>query len=67
MARKSYPILHFSVTVRPEAAYLYDAVMLYVRAVNALSHAGLDPRNGSLVVDTLVGRTYQSAMGYEVS
>ena len=55
-----------SMHVRPEAAYLYDAVMLYVRALNNIMAAGSNPRNGKLVVDTLIGRSYVSAMGYNV-
>ena len=52
--------------VRPEAAYLYDAVMLYVRAVNKLISGGNNPRNGKMVIGSLVGRSYMSAMGYNV-
>ena len=52
--------------VRPEAAYLYDAVMLYVRAVNRLLTAGHNPRDGKLIIDSLIGRSYMSAMGYNV-
>ena len=52
--------------VRPEAAYLYDAVMLYVRAINNLLAAGKNPRDGKLVIDSLIGRSYMSAMGYNV-
>ena len=52
--------------VRPEAAYLYDAVMLYVRALNKLLSAKSNPRNGKLVIDSLIGRSYMSAMGYNV-
>ena len=55
-----------SMHVRPEAAYLYDAVMLYVRALNNLMAAGRNPRDGKLVVDSLIGRSYVSAMGYNV-
>ena len=52
--------------VRPEAAYLYDAVMLYVRALNKLLSADNNPRNGKLIIDSLIGRSYMSAMGYNV-
>ena len=55
-----------SMHVRPEAAYLYDAVMLYVRAINNLLAAGKNPRDGKLVIDSLIGRSYMSAMGYNV-
>ena len=55
-----------SMEVRPEAAYLYDAVMLYVEAVNNLSKKQYDYRNGDLIISQLIGRTYNSAMGFKV-
>ena len=55
-----------SVEIRPEAAYLYDAVMLYVRALNSILREGNSPDNGTLVTSKLVGRSYDSAMGYKV-
>ena len=55
-----------SMHIRPEAAYLYDAVMLYVTAINKLLSAGNNPRDGKLVVKSLIGRSYLSAMGYNV-
>ncbi|XP_077551624.1 guanylate cyclase 32E-like, partial [Haemaphysalis longicornis] len=49
-----------------EGAYLYDAVMVYARALNAcLAHGG-DLRNGKHLFEHMRGRSYQSAMGYMV-
>ena len=50
-------------TVRPEAAYLYDAVLLYARAALAELDAGRDPRNGTAIVNMLRNTQYHSAMG----
>lgn len=50
-------------TVRPEAAYLYDAVQLYARAALAEMAAGRDPRNGTAIVARLRNAQYRSAMG----
>ena len=55
-----------SVSIRPEAAYLYDAVSLYARALNTILREGNSPYNGTLVTSKLVGRSYDSAMGYKV-
>jgi hypothetical protein len=48
--------------VRPEAAYLYDAVWIYARAAHAVLNAGLDPSNGTLVMDYIKGTTYRSEL-----
>lgn len=50
-------------TVRPEAAYLYDAVHLYARAALAEMDANRDPRNGTAIVARLRSVQYRSAMG----
>ena len=52
--------------IRPEAAYLYDAVMLYVQAVNELESRGLDYKDGELIVNSLLGTSYLSAMGFKI-
>nr|XP_037286310.1 guanylate cyclase 32E-like [Rhipicephalus microplus] len=49
-----------------EAAYLYDAVMVYAKAVNACVEHGGDFRNGKHLLEHMRGRSYQSAMGYMV-
>ena len=46
--------------IKPEAAYLYDAVWLYAKAVHGLLRDGLDYHNGSLVIDRIKQTTYQS-------
>jgi guanylate cyclase, other len=49
--------------LRPEAAYLYDAVQLYAKALCDVLDGGGDPRNGSAIIESIKGRTYVSAMG----
>ncbi|KAL1427124.1 hypothetical protein MTO96_017729 [Rhipicephalus appendiculatus] len=49
-----------------EGAYLYDAVMVYARAVNACVEHGGDFRNGKHLFEHMRGRSYQSAMGFMV-
>ncbi|KAF4520109.1 hypothetical protein B566_EDAN010265 [Ephemera danica] len=51
--------------LRPEAAYLYDAVQLYARALCDVLDSEGDPLNGTAIIESLQGRTYVSAMGYE--
>ncbi|KAL3876609.1 hypothetical protein ACJMK2_034431 [Sinanodonta woodiana] len=50
--------------LRPEAAYLYDAVWLYARAARAAMEKGYDLTNGTAIIDSIKGKTYKSAMGY---
>ncbi|XP_059481353.1 guanylate cyclase 32E-like isoform X2 [Neocloeon triangulifer] len=50
--------------LRPEAAYLYDAVQLYAKALCDVLDGGGDPRNGTAIIESIKGRTYVSAMGY---
>ncbi|PSN49480.1 Receptor-type guanylate cyclase Gyc76C [Blattella germanica] len=62
------PLTYFGAykTIRPEAAYLYDAVNLYARAVLDLIDSAQDPRNGTALINAIKGRHYDSAMGYMV-
>ena len=46
--------------LKPEAAYLYDAVWLYAKAVDQVLEDGLDYRNGTLVIDKIKHTTYKS-------
>ncbi|CAB0016883.1 unnamed protein product [Nesidiocoris tenuis] len=50
--------------IRAEAAYLYDAVMLYASAVLETHNAGGDIRNGTAIIEKIRCRHYRSAMGY---
>ncbi|XP_045101245.1 guanylate cyclase 32E-like [Portunus trituberculatus] len=52
--------------IRAEAAFLYDAVHVYARALNETLKKGSNPRNGSALVATILGTSYRSAMGYMV-
>jgi len=42
------------------AAYLYDAVSIYARALKEALDDGTDPKNGTVIVDRLKGRMYDS-------
>ncbi|KAK8405682.1 hypothetical protein O3P69_001881 [Scylla paramamosain] len=52
--------------IRAEAAFLYDAVHVYARALNETLKKGGNPKNGSALVATILGTSYRSAMGYMV-
>ncbi|XP_017128461.1 speract receptor isoform X2 [Drosophila elegans] len=52
--------------ISAEAAYLYDAVHLYAKALMEVQDAGGRPRNGSAIVAAIKGSRYRSAMGYHV-
>ena len=51
--------------IRAEAAYLYDAVLLYAHALAEILQTpdGGDPYDGLAVMERIRGRTYMSAMG----
>lgn len=57
-------LLFYWLQLRPEAAYLYDAVHLYAKALCDVLDGGGDPRNGSAIIESIKGRTYVSAMGW---
>lgn len=46
-----------------EAAYLYDAVHVYARALMTTLDNGEDPYNGSAILQHIVRSVYQSALG----
>ncbi|XP_055316774.1 guanylate cyclase 32E isoform X2 [Sitodiplosis mosellana] len=52
--------------IRAEAAYLYDAVHLYTKALIRVLEAKENPRNGTAIINSLKGSSYLSAMGYHV-
>ncbi|GAB0098027.1 Guanylate cyclase [Sergentomyia squamirostris] len=52
--------------IQAEAAYLYDAVHLYTKALIRVVRNGGNPRNGSTLIDAIKGSNYLSAMGYLV-
>ncbi|KAI4500683.1 hypothetical protein M0802_004275 [Mischocyttarus mexicanus] len=62
------PLLKFfpkaEVQIKPEAAYLYDAVRLYEMTLLKALKEKRDPRNGTELVAALHGVQYRSAMGY---
>jgi atrial natriuretic peptide receptor A len=49
--------------IRAEAAYLYDAVLLYAHALREVLLAGGNPYDGLAIMERIRGRTYMSAMG----
>lgn len=58
--------LAFCFQVPIQAAYLYDAVMIYARALTEVFEHNEDPRNGSAVLKRIVNRSYHSIQGYDV-
>ncbi|XP_074600822.1 guanylate cyclase 32E-like [Brevipalpus obovatus] len=52
--------------VPADAAYLYDAVMIYARALNDCLANKDDPRDGKAIFQYVRNRPYRSAMGYMV-
>ncbi|CAG9824690.1 unnamed protein product, partial [Phaedon cochleariae] len=55
-----------SISVPIQAAYLYDAVMIYARALTEVFQNNEDPRNGTAILDRIVNRSYHSIQGYDV-
>lgn len=52
--------------IREEAAYLYDAVMLYARSLKEVLIRSLgSPFNGSLIIQQILNKSYMSALGHE--
>lgn len=49
--------------IRAEAAYLYDAVHLYARALIKILESNENPKNGTNIIDSIKGTSYVSAMG----
>lgn len=49
-----------------QAAYLYDAVMIYARALTEIFENNEDPRNGSAIMKRIANRSYRSIQGYDV-
>ncbi|KAL1497780.1 hypothetical protein ABEB36_008678 [Hypothenemus hampei] len=52
--------------IRAEAAYLYDAVHLYAKALMKVTANRGNPRNGTAIVEAMKNSHYKSAMGYIV-
>ncbi|KAJ8923190.1 hypothetical protein NQ315_001744 [Exocentrus adspersus] len=55
-----------SISVPIQAAYLYDAVMIYARALTEVFQNNEDPRNGTAILHRIINRTYHSIQGYDV-
>ncbi|XP_046403993.1 guanylate cyclase 32E isoform X2 [Ischnura elegans] len=49
------------------AAHLYDAVMIYARALTEVFQYGDDPRNGSAILERIKNRSYHSVQGYDMN
>ncbi|GJQ71688.1 hypothetical protein Trydic_g11383 [Trypoxylus dichotomus] len=52
--------------IRAEAAYLYDAVHVYAKALKKALLNGDNPRNGEAIINYMKKTCYKSAMGYMV-
>jgi len=46
------------------AAYLYDAVNLYAHALDEVLQEGGNIRNGTAIIEKVIGRTYKSKLNY---
>ncbi|GLV44985.1 Guanylyl cyclase at 32E [Carabus blaptoides fortunei] len=55
-----------SISVPIQAAHLYDAVMIYARALTEVLQKKDDPRNGSAILQRIINRHYHSIQGYDV-
>ncbi|KAL1498196.1 hypothetical protein ABEB36_009033 [Hypothenemus hampei] len=55
-----------SISVPIEAAYLYDAVLIYARAITETFQHNEDPRNGTAILQRILNRSYHSIKGYDV-
>lgn len=62
---RRYPnLIPLSFQISAEAAYLYDAVHLYAKAlIKVLRTENGSPRNGTAIIEAIKGSKYQSAMG----
>jgi len=49
------------------AAYLYDAVNVYARALKEALDDDINPRNGTAIVDRIKGRMYDSKRRFRAS
>ncbi|KAJ9578502.1 hypothetical protein L9F63_005231, partial [Diploptera punctata] len=58
--------IYDSISVPIDAAHLYDAVMIYARALTEVFQNGEDPRNGLAVIQKIRNRSYHSVQGYDV-
>ncbi|XP_035707425.1 guanylate cyclase 32E isoform X2 [Folsomia candida] len=61
-----HPFISPDAQVPVEAAYLYDAVMIYAKALRDVLDKGQDPRNGSAIFENIKNRPYRSIQGYHV-
>ncbi|KAK9753824.1 Receptor family ligand binding region [Popillia japonica] len=53
-------------SIRAEAAFLYDAVHIYAKALQKVLKKGEDPKNGTAIINYMKRTCYRSAMGYMV-
>ncbi|XP_045477844.1 guanylate cyclase 32E-like isoform X2 [Harmonia axyridis] len=61
-----HPKIFDSISVPIQAAYLYDAVMIYARALTEVLESDEDPKNGTALLKRIVNRYYHSIQGYDV-
>lgn len=63
ISTQTHSHLGFELQIRAEAAYLYDAVHLYAKALIRVLESDENPRNGTAIINSLKGSSYLSAMG----
>lgn len=57
---ESGPCIMMSPQIPPEAAYLFDAVFVYARALNDSLKNGQDPRDGKVIFQHVKDKPYHS-------
>ncbi|KAL8565518.1 hypothetical protein ACOMHN_049494 [Nucella lapillus] len=58
-------LLDIKVYISIFASYLYDAVMIYARALHEVLEVNGDPRNGLAIFDRIKDRTFKSILGHD--
>jgi len=60
------PLFNDGIKVSPIADNLYDSVRLYARALDAVLDEGGNAKQGSKILQKIIGRPYNSIRGYEI-
>ncbi|XP_063962115.1 guanylate cyclase 32E-like [Lytechinus pictus] len=57
----------FHIEITEDAAYIYDAVMLYANALNQTLSEGGNITNGADIIDNILGKPYQNSLEKSVT
>lgn len=61
-SKRDYKLLTAKQQIPPEAAYLFDAVFLYARALNQTLRSKQNPRDGKAIFQHVKDKPYFSKM-----